>query len=84
MPDAGAGIVAEPRRTGLGPGRQPRSRSAGAAWLRAVHRDIGYLAVGFTVIYALSGIAMNHIDDWDPNFQATERTPQDRADRRRR
>jgi hypothetical protein len=44
------------------------------AWLRAVHRDIGYLAVGFTVIYALSGIAMNHIDDWDPNFHATERT----------
>jgi hypothetical protein len=44
------------------------------AWLRAVHRDIGYLAVGFTVIYALSGIAMNHIDDWDPNFHATEIT----------
>ena len=44
------------------------------AWLRAIHRDIGYLAVGFTVIYALSGIAMNHIDDWDPNFHATEVT----------
>jgi hypothetical protein len=44
------------------------------AWLRAVHRDIGYLAVGFTVIYAMSGIAMNHIDDWDPNFHATEIT----------
>jgi hypothetical protein len=44
------------------------------AWLRAIHRDIGYLAVGFTVIYAASGIAMNHIDDWDPNFHATELT----------
>ena len=44
------------------------------AWLRAIHRDIGYLAVGFTLIYALSGIAMNHIDDWDPNFHATEIT----------
>jgi hypothetical protein len=44
------------------------------AWLRAIHRDIGYLAVGFTVIYALSGIAMNHIDDWDPNFHASEAT----------
>lgn len=44
------------------------------AWLRAIHRDIGYLAVGFTVIYALSGIAMNHIDDWDPNFHASELT----------
>lgn len=44
------------------------------AWLRAIHRDIGYLAVGFTAIYALSGIAMNHIDDWDPNFHASETT----------
>ena len=30
-------------------------------WLRAVHRDFGYLAVGFTLIYAVSGIAINHI-----------------------
>lgn len=59
--------MAEP--TGLGPLIRKRWR----AWLRAIHRDIGYLAVGFTVIYALSGIAMNHIDDWDPNFRASER-----------
>ncbi|HEY4241869.1 MAG TPA: hypothetical protein VGM88_18740 [Kofleriaceae bacterium] len=44
------------------------------AWLRAVHRDIGYLAVGFTFIYALSGIALNHIADWDPSFHNYERT----------
>ena len=43
-------------------------------WLRAVHRDFGYLAVGFTIIYALSGIAINHISDWDPNFKARERS----------
>lgn len=42
------------------------------AWLRAVHRDVGYLAVGFTIIYAISGIAMNHIADWDPSFRASE------------
>jgi hypothetical protein len=41
-------------------------------WLRSFHRDFGYLAVGFTLIYALSGIAINHIKDWDPNFHATE------------
>ena len=63
------------------PAGAPRSlgqtiRKRWRAWLRAVHRDIGYLAIGFTVIYALSGIAMNHIDDWDPNFTATERTVQ--------
>jgi uncharacterized protein len=44
------------------------------AWLRAIHRDVGYIAVGFTVIYALSGIAMNHIEDWDPNFHSSEYT----------
>lgn len=41
-------------------------------WLRALHRDLGYLAVGLTVVYALSGIAVNHIADWDPNFDNYE------------
>src|SRR5687767_10502340 len=44
------------------------------AWLRAIHRDVGYLAVGFTIIYAISGIAMNHVDDWNYNYNASERT----------
>jgi hypothetical protein len=57
-------------RGGLGAVIKKRWR----AWLRAVHRDIGYLAVGFTIIYAVSGLAINHIADWDPNFKATERT----------
>jgi len=47
------------------------------AWLRAIHRDIGYLAIGFTVIYAVSGIAQNHVEDWgDVSYKATERTVQ--------
>ena len=40
------------------------------AWLRAFHRDVGYLLVGLTFVYALSGIAINHIEDWNPNFDA--------------
>lgn len=44
------------------------------AWLRALHRDVGYLVVGLTVIYAVSGLAINHIDDWDPNFTTYETT----------
>ena len=45
------------------------------AWLRAIHRDVGYLAIGFTVIYAISGIAQNHIEDWgDVSYKATETT----------
>lgn len=42
-------------------------------WLRAVHRDLGYLAVGLTFIYALSGLAINHLQDWDPNFTSFSR-----------
>jgi hypothetical protein len=38
------------------------------ALLRAIHRDVGYTAVGLTFVYALSGIAVNHVADWDPNF----------------
>lgn len=47
-------------------------------WLRALHRDAGYLGVGLTLVYALSGLAVNHISDWDPSFHqvsATHRLP---------
>lgn len=43
-------------------------------WLRAFHRDIGYFCVGLTLIYAMSGLAVNHIEDWDPNYVNFERT----------
>ena len=33
-----------------------------------LHRDVGYFFFGMFIIYALSGIALNHIDDWDPNY----------------
>jgi len=45
-------------------------------WLRALHRDIGYFAVGLTIVYALSGLAVNHLKDWDPNFKQVNRTHQ--------
>jgi len=45
-------------------------------WLRAAHRDVGYLLVGLTFIYALSGLAVNHIDDWNSNFVEYSRTHQ--------
>ena len=44
--------------------------------LRSLHRDAGYLVVGLTVVYAVSGLAINHIDDWNPNFKEFERTQQ--------
>jgi hypothetical protein len=35
---------------------------------RAVHRDVGYVAVSLTIAYALSGLAVNHIEDWNPSY----------------
>jgi len=38
-------------------------------WNNILHRDIGYLAFGLTLIYAISGVAVNHIEDWNPNYK---------------
>jgi hypothetical protein len=38
-------------------------------WNNILHRDIGYLIVGLTVVYGISGIAVNHREDWNPNYQ---------------
>ena len=35
---------------------------------RATHRDLGYFFVAMILIYAISGIAINHLDDWDPSY----------------
>jgi hypothetical protein len=43
-------------------------------WLRVLHRDIGYLAVGLTIIFSVSGIAVNHIHDWNPNWSIEKET----------
>ncbi len=40
------------------------------AWrktLRSLHRDIGYLVMGLVIAYAVSGIAVDHTEDWNPN-----------------
>ena len=55
---------------------EPATRLRWRPWLRALHRDLGYLAVGLTFVYALSGLAVNHIEDWDPNFDNYEVTHQ--------
>lgn len=40
-------------------------------WIRATHRDFGYFFFGMTLIYAISGITINHLDDWNPNYKVT-------------
>lgn len=40
---------------------------------RVVHRDIGYVCVALVIAYAVSGIAVNHIEDWNPSYRLEER-----------
>lgn len=46
-------------------------------WLRklvmVLHRDIGYLLSALLIGYCLSGLALNHIDDWNPDFIVEKR-----------
>lgn len=56
--------------------RRARPRRGVRAWVRALHRDAGFFVVGLTIIYALSGLAVNHIADWDPSFSQINRTHQ--------
>lgn len=37
--------------------------------VRAVHRDLGYLCAGLTVLYALTGVLLNHLHDWNPHWE---------------
>jgi hypothetical protein len=42
----------------------------------AVHRDVGYFCAALTVVYAVSGIAVNHTHQWNPSYRV------DREERR--
>lgn len=37
--------------------------------LRILHRDFGYFIVGMTIVYALSGIYLNHRHDINPDYK---------------
>lgn len=41
-------------------------------WNRIVHRDLGFFFFGVIIIYAVSGIALNHLEDWNPNYIVTQ------------
>lgn len=40
----------------------------------ATHRDVGYFFSGLIIIYCISGLALNHMDDWNPDFIIEKRT----------
>ncbi len=39
-----------------------------------LHRDVGYLAFALTIVYGVSGLAVNHRADWNPSFQSSRTT----------
>ncbi|NNG15178.1 MAG: hypothetical protein HKM89_01770 [Gemmatimonadales bacterium] len=43
-------------------------------WNNVLHRDLGYLCAGLTVVYVVSGIAVNHVADWNPNYAIERRS----------
>ena len=45
-------------------------------WNNIIHRDLGYLCFGLTIIYVISGIAVNHISTWNPNYRIQRTTSQ--------
>ncbi|AOS83356.1 hypothetical protein BIU88_03875 [Chlorobaculum limnaeum] len=38
-----------------------------------LHRDLGYFFAALIIAYSLSGIALNHVDDWNPDFIVTKK-----------
>lgn len=45
-----------------------KSRNGLRKWSRILHRDIGYFFIFTSIIYGISGIALNHMSDWNPNY----------------
>jgi len=48
---------------------------ADMGWRRiflVLHRDIGNFVAALTVVYCISGIAVNHIEDWNPNYKFSQ------------
>ncbi len=49
--------------------RPARRRFRWRYWNNVLHRDLGYLCAFLTIVYAISGVAVNHIHDWNPNYK---------------
>lgn len=40
----------------------------------ATHRDLGYFFSSLILVYCISGIALNHVDEWNPDFILNKKT----------
>jgi hypothetical protein len=45
-------------------------------WIRVIHRDLGYLFFGLAIAYGASGLALDHLRDWNPNYSIVRREVQ--------
>jgi hypothetical protein len=74
-PDSAEGAAGEApaARPSDAPGQQRRRVLPWRGLFRLVHRDLGYLSVALTLAYGLSGVAVNHLDDWNPNYRFATR-----------
>ncbi len=43
-------------------------------WLRVIHRDLGFLMVGVSIIYGTSGMIVNHMGQTDPAYKTIQET----------
>ena len=62
-PEAAAAEASAPRAA------RPAKTRRWRVLLRDLHRDAGYLIAGLTIAYAASGVAVNHIDAWNPKYE---------------
>ncbi len=46
-----------------------RERGGWRRVLRVLHRDAGYVCFGLTVAYAVTGVLLNHLHDWNSNYR---------------
>jgi hypothetical protein len=54
--------------------KKKKSKNRWRPWLRALHRDFGYFFAGATLLYAVSGLMVNHSSTWNPDFDIKTRT----------
>ncbi len=74
-PAASAPDAAPAARPAPAAAKARRSRD-GIMWrklFRVLHRDVGYVAVALIIAYGVSGLAVNHIEDWNPSYTFAER-----------